>query len=96
MGPKESTMTAMSVEEHSSVRQDLVGVRDDLRGLAGEVRVKIHLAGMEAKDAWSELQPKLADYERRIESVTRDVATELRKIGNDLKGELERLRARIG
>lgn len=89
-------MTAMSAKENRSLRQELEDVRDELRGLAGEVRVKMHLAGMEAKDAWGDLQPKLADYEQRIEAVTREVASELREIGDDLKTELEKLRARIG
>lgn len=86
---------AMSAEENRTVRQEIEAIREDLQGLAGEIRVKMHLAGMEAKDAWQELQPKLADYERRVESKSREVGRELEAIGRDLKSELEKLRRRI-
>lgn len=89
-------MTAMSAKENRSLKQELDEVRDELRGLAGDIRVKVHLAGMEAKDAWGELQPRLEDYERRIEAVSRDVTSELRDIGKDLRKQLEKLRARLG
>ncbi len=46
-----------------------------LQTLRDEVRVKLHLAGMEAKDRWNELEPHLADAERtaqQIGEVSRD------------------------
>lgn len=89
-------MTAKSADENRSLRQELDQVRNDLQGVAEEVRVKVHLAGMEAKDAWAELQPKLDEYERRLATVSRDVGHELRDIGRDLKAQLEKLRKRIG
>ena len=89
-------MAAMSEQEHRTLRQELEAVRDDLKGVADEIRVKLHLAEMDAKDAWSELQPKLENYEKRIEGVSKEVVHELRGIGEDLKSELEKLRKRIG
>jgi ElaB/YqjD/DUF883 family membrane-anchored ribosome-binding protein len=33
----------------------------ELEKLADEIRVRLHLAGMEAKDSWNKLEPRLAD-----------------------------------
>lgn len=62
---------------------------DHLRRMADEVRVKIHLAGMEAKDAWNELEPKLRELEHRAEAATSDVLDDLRERLSKL---LERVR----
>lgn len=39
---------------------------DDIRRLAEEVELKIHLAGMDARDRWHALQPRLAEIEKTI------------------------------
>lgn len=39
---------------------------DRLRRIADEVELKIHLAGMEARDRWKTLQPRLADLEKKL------------------------------
>jgi hypothetical protein len=62
---------------------------DTLRRMADEIRVKIHLAGMEAKDAWNELEPKLRGLEQRAETATTDVLDDLRERMSKL---LERVR----
>ena len=41
---------------------------DDLRRVADELKLKIHLAGMEAREQWEKLQPKLAELEQSVES----------------------------
>lgn len=38
----------------------------DLRRLADEVRVKLHLAGMELKEKWKELEPELDAVEKDL------------------------------
>lgn len=40
---------------------------NDVRQLADELELKIHLASMEARDRWHELQPRLVELERAIE-----------------------------
>ncbi len=40
---------------------------DEIRRLADELDVKIHLAGMDARDRWHELQPRLAELEKTLE-----------------------------
>ncbi|MFN0063651.1 MAG: hypothetical protein ACKVPX_14180 [Myxococcaceae bacterium] len=41
-----------------------------LRRLRDEIRVEVHLAGMEAKDRWKNLEPQLEQAER----VARDIS----------------------
>ena len=39
---------------------------DEVRRLADELELKIHLAGMEARDRWRLLQPRLSDLEKSM------------------------------
>ena len=41
-----------------------------MRTLSDEVRVKLHLAGMDAKDEWKKIEPRLAEIERAAEDLT--------------------------
>ena len=57
----------MSADEaDKTLKQDLEDTREDLKRTADEIRVKLHLAGIDAKDAWEDTQPRLADFERRF------------------------------
>lgn len=39
---------------------------DDIRRIADEIELKIHLASMEARARWRGLQPRLVDLERAL------------------------------
>jgi hypothetical protein len=41
-----------------------------LRTLRDEIKVKLHLAGMDAKDQWAKLEPELFKVERAAENAT--------------------------
>ena len=41
-----------------------------MRTLRDEVRVKLHLAGMDVKEEWRKLEPRLADVERAADDFT--------------------------
>ncbi len=43
---------------------------DLLKTLRDEVRVKLHLAGMDVKDQWAKLEPELSRVERAAEQAT--------------------------
>lgn len=77
------------------LRLELEQRRNDLHRLADEVRVQLHLGGMEAKDAWQRLQPKVEDFERKAEEVTEELVKELQHVGETLKTELQALRDRL-
>lgn len=41
-----------------------------LKTLRDEIRVDIHLAGMDAKDKWKEMEPKFRDAEKLLDNVS--------------------------
>lgn len=41
-----------------------------LKTMRDEVRVKLHLASMDAKDQWQKLEPHLANIEQTAEDIT--------------------------
>ena len=62
-----------------------------MQTLRDEVRVRLHLAGMEAKDEWNKLEPHLAEVERTAEQLTdatgraiTDAVTRLRRLREKL------------
>lgn len=62
-----------------------------MRTLRDEIRVKLHLASMDAKDQWNELEPRLADIERAADKFTaatevavRDAVASLTKLRDTL------------
>ena len=46
----------------------------DLRRIADEIRLKIHLASMDAKTAWASLEPKVTEFERTVDTMFDKVA----------------------
>ena len=86
----------MSAEEaDKSLKQDLQETRDDLLRTADEIRVKLHLAGMDAKDAWDEVQPKLADFEQRFDAKADEIGDELKALGNEIKQRLLNIKSKL-
>jgi ElaB/YqjD/DUF883 family membrane-anchored ribosome-binding protein len=87
----------MSAEEaDKTLKQDLEATRDDLKRAADEIKLKLHLAGMDAKDAWEEIQPRLADFERRVDAKADEVGEELKALGHDIKQRLANIKAKLG
>jgi lipid II:glycine glycyltransferase (peptidoglycan interpeptide bridge formation enzyme) len=43
---------------------------DLLKTLRDEVKVKLHLAGMDVKDQWAKLEPELSKVERAADQAT--------------------------
>jgi hypothetical protein len=82
-GHTERTMSASKPPS-----SDLPG---DLLRVADEIRVRIHLAGMEAKDAWTKLEPRVKELERKLGHATDRAAAELDEVGRTLRHELDRL-----
>ncbi len=44
-----------------------MSLRDELRALRDEIRLELHLAGMEAKEAWRRLEPRVREAEEKVE-----------------------------
>jgi ElaB/YqjD/DUF883 family membrane-anchored ribosome-binding protein len=62
---------------------------EDLRRIADELELKLHLAGMEARDRWQALRPRLAALEQKLadssERASKIVAEELSSLGKALR-----------
>jgi ElaB/YqjD/DUF883 family membrane-anchored ribosome-binding protein len=86
----------MSAEEaDKSLKQDIEDTRADLKRMADEIKVKLHLAGMDAKDAWNEIQPRLEDFEKRFDAKADDVSEELKALGGEIKQRLLNIKNKL-
>lgn len=86
---------AETERQKGEIREQFEDVRDELEKLAGEIKLKIHLAGMDAKDTWNRLEPKLHDLEQRAERASEKVTHELKDMAQDLRDRLRRLRQEV-
>jgi hemerythrin superfamily protein len=93
---RRTTMTkAKAPLNKKEIEKELREAAEELQKTAGEIRLKIHLAGMDVKDAWSKLEPRVRDVEGRIEAAAEVTVDELRKLGADLKNHLQAIRIRV-
>lgn len=69
---------------------DHLSAWDEVRRLADEVEVQTHLASMDARDRWREIQPRLEGLEQAIvhsgEHTGDVVIAELRAVRDALRG----------
>jgi hypothetical protein len=59
----------MNVDSESLKKEVTAGI-ERLQGLRDEVRVRLHLAGMEIKDEWNKLEPYLFEIEQKAADAT--------------------------
>ncbi|WP_437543878.1 hypothetical protein WME95_35045 [Sorangium sp. So ce327] len=69
----------------SELKSDLNKSLESLQTLRDEIRVRLHLAGMDAKDAWDKLEPKLLDAEKLADDVSEASRHALREIVEKVK-----------
>ncbi|HEY5920282.1 MAG TPA: hypothetical protein VIV11_01370 [Kofleriaceae bacterium] len=65
---------------------------DEMRQLADELELQLHLAGMEARDRWRALQPEIEELERLFEASGARVSHAVERQLTSLLGALRRLR----
>jgi predicted RNA-binding protein len=83
---KEITMSTATLTIPFTDYESLAQLRDDLR-------VRIHLGEMEARDQWERLEPKWWELQRKVAAVERasaDTAQEITTAGNLLIEELSK------
>ena len=71
---------------------DQTNTWDEVRRLADELELKIHLAGMEARDRWRELSPRIAEMERSIAGAGKRASDTLERELASVGAALRRLR----
>jgi hypothetical protein len=65
---------------------------DEVRRIADELELKIHLAGMEARDRWRALQPRIAEIEKTLSDAGKVAGSVLERELASLGVALRRLR----
>lgn len=86
-------MTQTTGTKKKQVFEDAV---DELQQMADQIRLKIHLGSMDAKDAWKELEPQLLELEREGERVVERTGAELQDLAKDLKQRFLKLKEDLG
>ncbi len=83
-------------------KEDLAQIAAKLKEQRDELRVQIHLATMEAKDEWDELEkkwqhlePKLAEAKDGVVETTRTVGAGLEVVAEELGAAYRRIRERL-
>lgn len=82
-------------EPPPSVRHTVQEVLTEIQTLRDEIRVRIHLAGMDAKTSWSELEPRLEALEAQAKGAKDNAAHALRQTAAELVTAYKNLRARL-
>ena len=60
------------MQTQTPIHHQMRRVLDELGRLRDEIRVQVHLGGMDAKKAWDELEPKLAEADRLAENASEE------------------------
>ncbi len=86
----------MSADEaDKTLKEELEDTRNDLQRAADEIKLKLHLAGMDAKDAWEEVQPRLAEFEQRFDAKAEEVGEELKALGGEIMQRLQNIKSKL-
>ena len=72
------------------LKQDLNTFQQDVKALADEVRLKIHLAGMDLRDEWARLEPQLDRAAGNAAVVSGEVLSDLKKRLTELRQRLQK------
>ncbi len=69
-----------------SAKQQIDAALGEVEKLADEIELKLHLASMDAKDAWAtRLEPKLRDVQARARHARETSARALHEVADALK-----------
>jgi hypothetical protein len=61
----------------SDLVHDVKKYREVVQGLSDEIRVRIHVAAMDAQTSWRELEPQLLEAEKAAEEIATDATRSL-------------------
>lgn len=69
----------MNPEKQTETPKDFQAFQQDLRALRDEVKLKLHLASMDLKTEWKELEPQLERALSTAGIISAEVVTDLKK-----------------
>ena len=87
----------MATSEKPKGKQELDQIVGQLRTIRDEIRVRLHLANEEAKNAWNKLEPTLGEIEQKMGEVTAETkakAKELLKRLSELRDRLKQAKTK--
>ena len=88
-------MQSLAAMQNTTEKQDHSADLSSLTQLRDEIRVRIHLAQLDAKDKWQELEAQLANLEHRVSAEGGGVLGATAQLAKDLKQSLVDFRARL-
>jgi hypothetical protein len=73
---------------------DFDGLKEELKGLRDELDLKMHLASLELKDEWQELEGKWESFSSRagLEASAESVGSALGLLGQEIKTSYHRMK----
>ena len=83
------------MEKKNDVKSTLEATISDIQRLRDEIRVQLHLANAEAKSHWRELEPRLGELERRVETAGEQAADAAAALAHDVKRAFKQFRDRL-
>jgi flagellar biosynthesis chaperone FliJ len=63
--------------------------------LRDEIKLKLHLAGMDAKDEWNKVEPQVTQLEGKLNEAAEDVNEATREAVDDVVKRLQKIRASL-
>jgi hypothetical protein len=83
----------MAGPEKPALKQEVEKAVAQLRSMRDEIRLQLHLAGMDAQEAWKKLEPSLGELEQKMGQVndaTKAKAQELLKRFGELRDRVKK------
>lgn len=73
---------------------DTKKLSEDLNRLRDEIKLKIHLGTMEAKEEWADLEKRWQQFRENAEldRTAGEMGTTVKQLGSDLRSAYERIR----
>ena len=87
----------MAGQDTPQLKQEVDKAVAQLRSMRDEIRLQLHLAGMDAQEAWKKLEPSLGDLEQKLGQVneaTKSKAQELLKRFGELRDRVKKQTAK--
>lgn len=69
---------------------------EDLKKLRDEVRIRMHLGEMEAREWWAQMEPKLVELEESLERGANQAAASAHVLIDEFAEAFRRIRDRLG
>ena len=78
----------MQPEKTTDLKHDLKAFQQDVRALRDEVRLKLHLAGMDLKQEWEKLEPQLDRVMNSAAQMSSEAVADVKKRLSDFRRKL--------